>query len=105
MATRGRGKGIFAASKMIVEFDSGFGFAGALAMAFHFEMFVFAALAFELRIVELLLFIQPSQWIVESSSDRRDFVASFGVRIRPPRKPPDKFRHSDSCEVRSLADC
>ena len=68
---------------MIVELDFGFGSAGVLAMAFHFEMFAFVALAFELRIVELILFIQPSQWIVESSSDRRDFVASFGVRIRP----------------------
>ena len=90
---------------MIVELDFGFGSAGVLAMAFHFEMFAFVALAFELRIVELILFIQPSQWIVESSSDRRYFVASFGVRIRPPRKPPDKFRHSDSCQVRSPFDC
>ena len=90
---------------MIVEFDLGFGFAGALAISFHFEMFAFLALAFNLRLVELLLFIQPSQLIVESSSDCRDFVASFGVRIRPPRKPPDKFRHSDSSQVRSPVDC
>ena len=90
---------------MIVEFNFGFGFAGALAMAFHFEIFACVALPFGLQIVELLLSIPPSQWIVESSSDRRDFVASFGVRIRPPRKPPDKFRHSDSSQVRSPVDC
>ena len=86
---------------MFVEFLSGFGFSGAFGMAFQFDLLVFQII----RTIVVFLSHQPSQWIVESSSDRRDFVASFGVRIRPPRKPPDKFRHSDSSQVRSPVDC
>ena len=86
---------------MIVEFFSVFGFVGAFGMAFRFDLFISEII----RKIAMFLSHHPSQWIVVSSSDRRDFVASFGVRIRPPRKPPDKFRHLDLRRVRSPIDC
>ncbi len=81
---------------MIVQFVSAFGLAKALAMAFHFNFLAFVVLAFELQFVYLfiLLFSIPlNLWIVVSSLACQDFVASFGVRIRPPWEPPDKSSH------------
>ena len=95
---------------MIVEFISVFDFAGALAAAFRFE-FAFASLAFELQIVELieliavLLTIPPNWFIVVSFLlGRKEIVASFGFRERPPRKPPDRFGRSISTRPLSV-DC
>ncbi len=78
---------------MIVEFVSVFDLAGALVMAFHFDFLNFVVLAFKLQIVNLfalLLLIQLNLWIVVSSLACQSFVASFGVWIRPPWKPPEK---------------
>ena len=94
----------YSVSKMIVEFFSGSEIAGVLSA---FQFFAFVARSFELRIVvwiatSLLSSITLSMRI-DSSSDCMDFVAV--VRIRPPRKPPDKISLSHSRISCSLIDC
>ncbi len=108
MMTRGCGKSFSFTAKMIVEFVSAFDLAGALAMAFHFNFFAFVAFAFELQIVDLfalLLSIPSNLWIAASSLACKDFVASFRVWIRPPRKPPNKSGHPILQRVHSPIDC
>ena len=93
-------KHLLSMTRMIVAFFLGFEFGGAC----DFDIFGFVAFA---RIVELIAFLLSvsSQRIVESFSGRREFVASFVDRIRPPRKPPDKSSRSILRRVRSLIDC
>ena len=93
-------KHLLSMTRMIVAFFLGFEFGGA----FDFDIFGFVAFA---RIVELIAFLLSvsSQRIVESFSGRREFVASFVDRIRPPRKPPDKSSRSILRRVNSLIDC
>ena len=97
---------------MIIAFFSGLDIAGAFAIAFRFEMFVFVAIAFESYInfirffAALLTSATLITQIVESFSDCPVFAAaSKAVWIRPPRKPPDKFRISISRRVCFLVDC
>ncbi len=85
---------------MIVAYFLGFEFGGA----FNFDIFGFVAFA---QIVELIVFLLSvsSQRIVESFSGRREFVASFVDRIRPPRKPLNKSSCLILRRVHSLIDC
>ena len=91
-------------TRMIVTFFSGFEFGGAFEFL-HFDIFGFLALAQIVELIGSLLSISLNQRIVESFSNRRDFVGSNCVRIRPPRKPPDKSSRSILRSVRSPIDC
>ncbi len=101
MVTRGRGKALSIMTRMIVAFFSGFEFGGAFKFL-HFEIFVFIAFAQIIELIELIFSIPLSQKIVESFLGCWEFDASFDIRMRPPREPPDKQNHTLPIQIALL---
>ncbi len=82
---------------MIVALHSlGAVFDGVFGVAFLFEAFIFVPIEFGTPFIELivtlLLSTSSNMQVVEFPSDTAEFVAL--IWIRPPRKPPNKSRHS-----------
>ena len=78
---------------MIVALVWGTIFAGVFGVAFFFEAFILVSIEFGMRFIELivafLLSTSSIVQVVESLKDAAGFVAL--IRIRLPRKPPDRL--------------